>query len=180
LIGIDLDNCYFNDATGNIATNGSVDDTRRKVIQYVPHANTVDSTRGHGTHVAGSVAGKREGADGIADGMAPAAKIAFFDVGFSGSAGLKIPNNPSALFEPGQAANAKIHSASWGTRDNAYGSGEMAYDSFMDLNDDFLFIVAAGNEGGRGGNSVGSPSICKNGISGKTACISFFRPASGY
>ena len=136
-------------------------------MQYVPFANSLDTTRGHGTHVAGSVAGKREGADGIVDGMAPNAKIAFFDIGFAGTSGLRVPNNPSTLFEPGQDATAKIHSASWGTSSNAYGFGERFYDSFMASNDDFLFIVAAGNDGENGEGSVGSPSICKNGISGK-------------
>ena len=166
--GIDLDNCYFSDNTnGNIVRDSRTDLGKRKVVQYVPHANNLDSTGGHGTHVAGSVAGKREGVDGIADGMAPKAKIAFFDIGFAGSSGLRVPNNPSTLFEPGQDATAKIHSASWGTSSNAYGFGERFYDSFMASNDDFLFIVAAGNDGENGEGSVGSPSICKNGISGK-------------
>ena len=38
-------------------------------------------TDGHGTHVAGSVAGNSMGNFGDMDGMAPDAKISFFDIG---------------------------------------------------------------------------------------------------
>ena len=36
---------------------------------------------GHGTHVSGSVAGNSMGEFGDMDGMAPDAKISFFDIG---------------------------------------------------------------------------------------------------
>ena len=39
------------------------------------------SVEGHGTHVAGSVAGNSMGDFGEMDGMAPDAKISFFDIG---------------------------------------------------------------------------------------------------
>ena len=170
--GIDPDSCYFSDNTnGAIVRDGRTDLGKRKVVQYVPFADSIDANRGHGTHVAGSVAGKREGTDGSADGMAPNAKIAFFDIGYSGSSGLSgltVPYNPSTFFKPGQEATAKIHSASWGgERKGAYGSMEHFYDAFMVSNDDFLFIAAAGNLGESGEGSVVSPSVCKNGISGK-------------
>ena len=146
--GIDPDNCYFSDNTnGNIVRDGRTDLGKRKVVQYVPFADSFDANRGHGTHVAGSVAGKGEGTDGIVDGMAPNAKIAFFDIGYSGSSGvsgLRVPNNPSMLFEPGQKATAKIHSASWGHMGHGtYGFGERLYDSFMASNDAPAYAFAS-------------------------------------
>jgi hypothetical protein len=41
--------------------NGTLQPFRRKVIQYVAYADTVDELDGHGTHVSGSVAGKSLG-----------------------------------------------------------------------------------------------------------------------
>jgi hypothetical protein len=41
--------------------SGIVEPLRRKVIQYVAYADTVDEMDGHGTHVSGSVAGKSLG-----------------------------------------------------------------------------------------------------------------------
>lgn len=63
--------------------------TRRKVVQYVSLGDDSDEMKGHGTHVAGTAAGKRA-TDGITeapgevDGIAPGAKIAFVDLGVAG------------------------------------------------------------------------------------------------
>jgi len=164
--GLDLDNCYFNDAlNGNIAKNGRVDLTKRKVVQYVAYADSREGRSGHGTHVAGTVGGKREGANGIVDGIAPRSKIAFFDIEVTGRPSLSAPNNPSTYFNEGRSASAKIHSASWGTGFNGYSFSERAFDNYMAVYDDFLVIVSAGNSGERGAGTVGSPSTCKNGLS---------------
>ena len=63
-----------------------MDFTRRKVVQYVPYADNRAEFSSHGTHVAGTIIGRRavDGrteTEGIADGVAPEAKIAFFDIG---------------------------------------------------------------------------------------------------
>jgi len=114
--GLDTDNCYFWDATGEVAKDGvstesamatndrkfiklifllhvtipqSVDMSRRKVVQYVALGDSSDDMKGHGTHVAGTAAGQRA-TDGISespgevDGIAPAAKLAFVDLGVAG------------------------------------------------------------------------------------------------
>jgi hypothetical protein len=77
---------------------------------------------------------------------------------------MRVPD-PWSLFGPGYKAGARIHSASWGTNDNSY----TAYDSLIDMyaydHPDFLFVVAAGNEGeGNAHHTVGSPATTKNSI----------------
>jgi hypothetical protein len=49
---------------------------------YLSHCLSLSPTsEGHGTHVSGSVAGNSLGVFGEMDGMAPDAKISFFDIG---------------------------------------------------------------------------------------------------
>lgn len=83
--GLDLKSCYFRDRNP-IEFGDVVDDSRRKVIQYVDFVDNTDYELGHGTHVCGSIAGRKsedgvEEMDGFVDGIAYDAKIAFFDVG---------------------------------------------------------------------------------------------------
>ena len=48
---------------------------------FLLYHNGTRTTEGHGTHVSGSVAGNSMGEFGQMDGMAPDAKISFFDIG---------------------------------------------------------------------------------------------------
>jgi hypothetical protein len=87
--GLDVDNCYFKDGrgAGNIFTKW--DTTRRKVIRYdvSPRGgDTKDAYKGHGTHVVGTVTGKHISGtmgdgDDLKEGMAPASKVHFYDIG---------------------------------------------------------------------------------------------------
>jgi subtilisin family serine protease len=126
--------------------------------------------KGHGTHVAGTAAGKRA-SDGISesagevDGIAPGAKLSFVDLGRSGQPTLDIPFPPSSIYQHGIEAGSKIHSSSWGIGYNNYRGGEYILDDFMFNNPDLLIVFAAGNSGDAA-NAVGSPATCKNGISG--------------
>lgn len=49
-LGLDIDNCYFVNDGGDIRKDGSVDMSQRKVVQYVPYADSEDYRGGHGTH----------------------------------------------------------------------------------------------------------------------------------
>lgn len=86
--GMDTDNCYFWDTRKEISKDQSnrFDLSIRKVVQYVARGDNKENAGGHGTHVAGTIAGRRaiDGrteSDGEADGVAKAAQLAFFDIG---------------------------------------------------------------------------------------------------
>lgn len=85
--GLDTDNCYFWDSTSGELKDGTVQSSRRKVVQYVSSfADDGAQYHDHGTHVAGTVAGKKsiDGSTesiGFADGVARDAKISFLDIG---------------------------------------------------------------------------------------------------
>jgi subtilisin family serine protease len=77
--GLDVDSCYFINDGGDVRKDGSVDMTQRKVVQYVPFADSSDYRGGHGTHVVGTVLGHRSDdgqseRDGAANGVAKDAK----------------------------------------------------------------------------------------------------------
>ena len=131
---------------------------------------------------------------GYADGVAKNAKVAFFDLGLGhnlfGSpegplSGTQCPNEDGCLWtpgnipqflDPGYNAGARLHSASWGDmttaitggyRDsNTYKFMDASFDEYMNVHDDFLLLIAAGNDGEVDGpntpNTVGSPSTAKN------------------
>lgn len=83
--------------------------------------------------------------------MAPGAKLAFIDIGFDNGA-LSLPSDSRLLgtgrLTDGQGPAAHIHSASWGVvGENGYNYQCRSFDSYMYSNDDFLILVAAGNDG---------------------------------
>lgn len=168
--GIDVNNCYFADEKGQITstkqiTSSFTSDSDYKIAQYDDYVNSDDYTNGHGTHVAGTVAGRRPDAPGASgEGIAPGAKLAFIDIGFNDGS-LSLPND-SHLLGTGRtgATTAHIHSASWGSpMVDSYTFQARSFDNYMYSNDDFLIIVAAGNDGRYDvPNSVGSPATAKN------------------
>ena len=97
--------------------------------------------------------------------------MAFIDIGFDNGA-LSLPSSDSRLLgtgrlTDGQGPPAHIHSASWGViGENGYNYQCRSFDSYMYNNDDFLILVAAGNDGRYDRkNTVSAPSTFKNGIS---------------
>jgi len=175
--GLDLKSCYFADAnvpSTSFFEQEGADNSKRKVVAYVPFSDVTDDIKGHGTHVAGTIAGSKttdgyNNVTGMADGVAKDAKLAFLDIGMT-NGGLKIPDaGLSVLIAAGQNAGAKIHSASWGMARTEYGLREVEIDTitYNTADDDsFLFIVAAGNSGNNGAGSVATPCAAKN-----TLCV---------
>ena len=150
--GVDVDNCYFYDKSNqaNQNTSGNVNSNARKIVQYYTGTDAGDYFNGHGTHTAGILAGKRSDdgsseTNGLADGMAPAAKIAVYDMGDKNGS-LELPTNLAHVMIPGMSAGAYIHSASWGRSAN-YDVISNAFDKHIASNPDMLVVVAAGNTG---------------------------------
>jgi len=163
--GLDLESCYFKDSDDINYKN--VDLSRRKIVSYFDFVDERDNTHGHGTHVAGTIAGHKSvdginDLDGYGNGVAPDAKLAFFDLGRTGKKGLKVPSDISWLLNFGNKIGAKIHSASWGSNENKYSVREQMIDNYLENDDSFLMIVAAGNEGRSGLGTIGSPAKAKN------------------
>ena len=171
--GLAVKNCQFVDPgrpVGLVQTGTTLNDNaHRKVIQYVAYADGgAGDNEDHGTHVSGSVAGKtpQGGKLGAYDGMAPEAKLAFFDIGRPGERGLRVPNDLATSFFPlAYGVGAKIHTNSWGSNTATYTASSRSLDRFMFDNQDFLVLVAAGNSGRDGAGSVGSPATAKSALS---------------
>eukprot|EP00475_Leptophrys_vorax_P009652 TRINITY_DN1638_c0_g1_i1.p1 TRINITY_DN1638_c0_g1~~TRINITY_DN1638_c0_g1_i1.p1 ORF type:complete len:840 (+),score=182.44 TRINITY_DN1638_c0_g1_i1:279-2522(+) len=177
--GLDQYSCFFYDSTNGITPTSDYSDPQtytqyRKVIQYINFADSTDYEGGHGTHVSGTIVGNTNNNSASAyNGLAPNAKIAFFDIAQGSSESLSIPSDlKNILLPPGYKAGARVHSASWGGTSNSYTSLDEDFDGFMYENPDFLIVVAAGNCGESdsscttsGFYSVGTPAIAKNVIS---------------
>ena len=172
--GIDVDSCYFHDAAHAVhyssVSAASSDHRHRKVVQYVDYGDRSATRGSHGTAVAGCILGGALSDDktvqaeaAVYDGMAPHAKLAFFDVDSDGGAYLELPYDlGDELFPPSYAAGARIHVDSWGTAENSYTQDARMMDQYSHAHDDFLVVVAAGNDGDMGEHTVGSPATAKN------------------
>jgi subtilisin family serine protease len=106
--GIDTDSCYFHDPDHAVPIGrNTIDYQHRKFVAYVNIADARDDISGHGSHVAGSLAGEcianlvSNNNDSDVDyakmasynGMVPRAKLAFYDIKSGPSEDLEVPNN---------------------------------------------------------------------------------------
>lgn len=187
--GVDQSSCFFSGGNRVVHTYwfqgpelcSECGGCSRNGIPSIGCGNSVDED-GHGTHVAGTVAGaSSRGASHASsrfDGIAAGSKIFFQDImnevpdarcprGAGGCVGgLYPPSNLQNLFAPAYAAGARVHSNSWGGSGNGYGSMPKAIDQFAYTNPDFLVVFAAGNAGGSSPDAnVGQPATCKNCLS---------------
>eukprot|EP01104_Vermistella_antarctica_P000607 TRINITY_DN1075_c0_g1_i1.p1 TRINITY_DN1075_c0_g1~~TRINITY_DN1075_c0_g1_i1.p1 ORF type:complete len:1052 (+),score=280.21 TRINITY_DN1075_c0_g1_i1:158-3313(+) len=182
--GIDYDNCFYNDPDQDVSVGG-VDPTpnfdHRKIVTYAvqPGAEVGDDVNGHGTHVAGSIAGNAVSNDDdereyawYGQGVAPNAKLAFLDIG--NSQGLVVPQslNNGQFFQQAYDVGARVHTNSWGCFNpanpaacNTYDPQAADVDTFMQDHSDFLILYAGGNDGdgpAPGFGTIGSPATCKS------------------
>ncbi|MEM9557910.1 MAG: S8 family serine peptidase [Acidobacteriota bacterium] len=193
--GIDIDSCFFRDPaedpalnlcdSASVATNP---DHRKVIAVNFLWTNDCDGafiaddewdSQGHGSHVAGTVAGddlSQLGVHNGSDGMAPQAKLVVQDCGYQPDDCADCPGigacpvvdlNP--VFQQAYDQGARIHTNSWGDEENEpnfgeYTAGSQDADEFMWNHKDFLLFFAAGNNGGSSG-SVDSPSTAKSVVS---------------
>jgi len=152
------------------------------------------SSSWHGTHTSGTLVGDAAGTFGastyiastptsaghdLADGMAPNAQLLQQDIGNDDTGCLAI-NDLRGTLQQAIAADAHIHSDSWGASSNgAYGGNDNNVDYVTNTQEDMLFVVAAANQG-PGAGTVGSPGNAKNALTvgalghgGSTAVASF-------
>lgn len=180
--GIDELSCFFRNSDGSKVaqssyTSPTFDLTKRKVIQYISYGDGRDLGSGHGTHVAGTIAGSSVTSNfAIHNGHAPGAKIAFFDMENSQStqSGIIFPSPiGSNVFQVAYTAGARLHSNSWGALYNYYDSDVLSIDNFHSTRSDFLALFAAGNDGNDGYYHIGYPAVSKNAMAiGASMCDS--------
>ena len=123
---------------------------------------------GHGTHVAGIVAGSGAKSDGKIRGVAPGAKLTV--VGIVDAAGNPIfPPDLTPYMTSAVADGAKIINLSAGRlqSNGLYDDWAQSLDAFVYDNPEILIVVAAGNEGtaSKGypdNQTVGSPATARN------------------
>lgn len=99
---------------------------------------------GHGTHVAGSIAG----AGGPYHGVAPDAELVVQAVLDAGGGLSGLPLDLATLFEEARQQGAFIHNNSWGAlAASAYRSTSLEVDAYVHEHPDVLVVMAAGNNG---------------------------------
>ena len=115
---------------------------------------------GHGTHVAGSLAGNGALSDGAFRGVACGATLNVWQCS-AASGDIYLPET-ELLFQPDRAGSPSyIHSASWGGKNfSEYDSYCVSVDDWMWAHPENLAVFAAGNS--RGNRKILSPGGAKN------------------
>lgn len=142
-----------------------------KQIYTLGRPGDASDTNGHGTHVAGSIAGNGAASNGQYKGMAYKSKLVFQSV-LDSQGGLGgLPSDLTQLFNQAYQAGARIHSNSWGSDANgAYDDASRQVDQFIWTHPDMAIVIAAGNSGSNQSTgqtkyqSIATPGTAKNAI----------------
>lgn len=121
-----------------------------------------DDPVGHGTHMAGTIAGSGGQSGGKFRGLAPEASIYFQGI-LDRNGKVSPPPDIESLFLPAYQAGARIHVNAWGSGDNSYSGNAMRTDAFVRRHPDLLVIFGSGNSG-PGKNSLTSEANSKNSL----------------
>lgn len=127
----------------------------------------VPAEGGHGTHVCGTIAGAPASPAqefSHMSGMAPRAKLAFFDIGVTHRDFLKLPA-VGDIFDSAYRAGARVHTNSWGNLGGLYGQMSFDVDQYTYDHPEFMIVFAAGNSGDLGPKTIISPGNAKNTLS---------------
>ncbi|MFE1625367.1 S8 family serine peptidase [Brevibacillus reuszeri] len=117
---------------------------------------------GHGTHIAGTLVGSGDASGGAYTGLAPDAQLVFHSMQDRyGALLIDVETFLSQSYKDG----ARIHSDSWGADDEGeYSLTSFLFDRFLWEHPDMTALIAAGNTGYGGFQTVGSPATAKNAI----------------
>lgn len=106
---------------------------------------------GHGTHMAGTIAGTGSASQGRYKGIAPGASLYFQGI-MNAKGELEPPPDPTTLFEPAYQAGVRVHVDGWGGDGSGYLAVASQTDRFVRQHPDFLPVFAAGNSGPKAGS----------------------------
>ncbi len=126
---------------------------------YQGHVMVPQDWDGHGTHVAGSIAGSGANSNGQFKGVAHEAQLNIWAC-CTETEGIYTPPI-STLFSPAETS-AYIHSCSWGNETYEYTAASQETDLYLWQNPQVLPVVAAGNEGKKAGCTISEIAYCKN------------------
>ncbi len=158
--GVDTKHCFFHDDVHPIQFNAPMPD-HRKLVYY----NTVKDAKdaavdGHGTHVVGTIAGApaAPGPGYVSRGVAPKARVYFFDLADT-KADIYPPGNLyQDYFKAAWEAGATVQSSSWGGKfsTDVYSKANEVIDYAANDFRNMTIVFAAGNSQNSG--ATGGPT----------------------